>query len=70
MTPEMKFLIIIIAVPTIMFLLVGFVQFYMKFSRELDYLNSEISRTVGAEKREWIKKRRRLWLSILPFFKY
>ena len=70
MTPEIKFLIILVAIPIVMFLLVGFVLFYMKFSRELYYLNSEISRTVGSEKREWIKKRRRLWLSILPFFKY
>ena len=70
MTPEIKFLIILVSIPIVMFLLVGFVLFYMKFSRELYYLNSEISRTVGSEKREWIKKRRRLWLSILPFFKY
>ena len=70
MTPEIKFLIILVAIPIVMFLLMGFVLFYMKFSRELYYLNSEISRTVGSEKREWIKKRRRLWLSILPFFKY
>ena len=56
MTPEIKFLIILVSIPIVMFLLVGFVLFYMKFSRELYYLNSEISRTVGSEKREWIKR--------------
>ncbi|MBR3778986.1 MAG: hypothetical protein IKL13_04625 [Clostridia bacterium] len=40
------------------------------FYRELRYLNSEIKRNEGREKKRWIKRRRRLWLSIIPFVKY
>lgn len=39
------------------------------FLPDLRYLNSEIRRTSGREKEHYIKKRRRLWLSLLPFFK-
>ena len=55
-------------------LLVGLVYslvlFSVGFSRELRYLNIEISRTRGAERRYWEKRRRRLWLSLIPFVKY
>ena len=40
------------------------------FYRELRYLNGEIKRNEGREKKRWIKRRRRLWLSIIPFVKY
>ena len=40
------------------------------FYRELRYLNSEIKRNEGREKKRWIKRRRRLWLSIIPVVKY
>ena len=42
----------------------------LEFTRELRYLNSEISRTVGAERMHWIRQRRRLWLSLIPFVRY
>lgn len=44
--------------------------FFQKFSAELRYLNIEIERTEGAERKYWIRKRRRLWLSLIPFVKY
>ncbi len=44
--------------------------FYNDFSLELKYINREIKRNDGLERRYWIKKRRRLLLSIIPFFKY
>lgn len=40
------------------------------FSRELNYLNIEIKRTEGSERKYWLRKRRRLWLSLIPFVKY
>ena len=40
------------------------------FTRELQYLNNEINRTTGEDKEYWIRRRRRLWLSLIPFVKY
>ncbi len=54
----------------LLLLIVGFTMFLNNFSRELKYLNSEIERTTGAERRYWLRKRRRLWLSLIPFVKY
>lgn len=39
------------------------------FKDELDYLNMEVNRTEGEERRRWIRRRRRLWLSLIPFVK-
>jgi len=44
--------------------------FIADFSRELKYLKSEISRTRGAEREYWKKRKRRLWLSLIPFVRY
>ena len=46
------------------------VLFLINFFRELRYLNKEISCTDGEERRYWLRQRRRLWLSLLPFVKY
>lgn len=40
-----------------------------KFKHDLDIYNMEISRTTGAERQHWKRERRRLWLSLLPFFR-
>ncbi len=68
-SPETTFLIIIIALPTLLFLTVMFVQKLLIFKQDLEYLNSEIRRTKGSERKEWERKRRRLWLSWIPFVK-
>ena len=60
----------IIAVFIFVMLLYGLMSFFTDFTHELRYLNCEIARTVGAERKRWIRKRRRLWLSIIPFVKY
>lgn len=52
------------------FLLVGTILSVQNFLHELRYLNSEIDRTRGAERRYWVWRKRRLWLSLLPFVKY
>lgn len=54
----------------LMILVAGLVSFFRNFSRELKYINLEIQRTDGTERRYWIRKRRRLWLSLIPFVKY
>lgn len=41
-----------------------------EFFREMQFLNMEISRNKGEEKKIWIKQRRRLLLSMIPFVKY
>ena len=51
-------------------LLIGLAAFVNDFSQELKYLNNEIGRTTGAERRHYIRQRRRLWLSLIPFVKY
>lgn len=56
----------ILAVFIIVFLIAK--QIY-EFNRELDYLDSEIERTEGKEQQKWIERRKRLWMSIIPFFK-
>ena len=39
------------------------------FKRQLSYINMEISRTAGEERKHWKKRRRKLWISWLPFTK-
>lgn len=67
---ELYLLISIIAVFFLFLLLFGLVSFFNNFFRELKYINCEIQRTDGSERRYWIRKRRRLWLSLIPFVKY
>ena len=50
--------------------LVGLVLYFNKFSRELRYLNMEISRTTGEDRKYWKKKKQKLLLSLIPFVKY
>lgn len=52
------------------FLLIRLARFLNDFSQELKYINTEIRRTSGSERRYWLYKRRRLWLSLIPFVKY
>jgi len=40
------------------------------FIQELRYLNTEIARTTGEQRRRWLRCRRRLWLSLIPFVRY
>ena len=51
-------------------LLFGLARFLNGFMRELRYLNNEIRRTDGEERRYWMRQKRRLWLSLIPFWKH
>ena len=52
-----------------LWLAAGVIRWYLQFSQQLRYLNKEIRRTRGAERKRWKRRRRRLWLSLLPFFR-
>lgn len=67
---ELYWLIGIVAAFMLFIILYGLCSFFVEFSRELRYLNMEIGRTTGAERRHYIQQRRRLWLSLIPFVKY
>ena len=67
---ELYWLIGTIVVLVLFLLVVASAASLNDFSRELKYLNSEIGRTSGAERRHWLKRRRKLWLSLLPFVRY
>lgn len=58
------------AVLVIALLIALFFPWLNWFYRELKYIKEEIKRNVGREKQRWIRRKRRLWLSILPFVKY
>lgn len=62
--------IVILAAIVILALMIGMVSSMNSFSRELRYLNREIKRSYGVERKHWLRRRRRLWLSLLPFVKY
>lgn len=51
-------------------LIAKLLDFVSAFREELRYLNNEIRRSMGEEQRYWIRQRRRLWLSLIPFVKY
>ena len=67
---ELYWFIGIIATIILLSLLGGLCLFINNFFSELKYLNMEIGRTEGAQRRYWIRKRRRLWFSLIPFVKY
>lgn len=50
-------------------LLFGLVMKISEFSKELNYINMEIGRTTGGEQKYWKREKRRLWLSLLPFYR-
>lgn len=44
-------------------------QKFSGFCRDLRYIKMEIERTVDSEQEYWKQEKRRLWLSLLPFFR-
>lgn len=70
-SPQMLSLIvgIVIVLAVVLFLAV-FLPWLRDFRHEMRYINMEIQRNRGREREHWVKRKRRLWLSILPFVKY
>lgn len=73
MNPELDALTNVLLTMAIAFfvivLLVGLTMRINSFSHDLKHLNIEIGRTEGAEREYWKREKRRLWLSLLPFFR-
>lgn len=67
---ELYFLIVPVVLLFFVLMIIGLASLINAFSKELKYLNAEIERTEGVERRRWIRQRRRLWLSLIPFIKY
>lgn len=67
---DVIFLVIVLAVFLLILLTIWLLSFIPHFSYELRYINREIERTKGDARKHWIRERRRLWLSLLPFVKY
>ena len=49
-------------------LAIRFSMFYRSFKKELDYINDEIKRTIGDEQARWKRSKKRLFLSLIPFY--
>lgn len=63
-------LIVLFIVAVGVIVIIRFVFWLNNFSQELRCIKTEIRRSHGGEKKYWIRRKRRLWLSILPFVKY
>ena len=48
----------------------AFLKWWKNFRNELEDIKYEINTSKGREREWWIRRRRRLWLSILPFVRY
>ena len=54
----------------IVFLLILRLVFSLnRLERDIKYVNMEIKRTRGSERKAWQREKRRLWLSLIPFYK-
>lgn len=60
---------VIAAVILLIILVAAFSSFFQGFMSELRHLNTEIERTSGRERKYYVRKRRKLWLSLIPFVK-
>lgn len=49
--------------------LISIVTKFKRFTKELRYINMEINRNTGSQKKHWQREKRRLWLLLLPFFR-
>lgn len=48
----------------------AFLKWWKNFRNELEDIKYEINTSKRREREWWIRRRRRLWLSILPFVRY
>lgn len=62
--------VLLIIVMLIIILLAIATPWIRWFRRELKYINIEIRRNTGREQQRWLRRRRRLFLSVIPFVKY
>ena len=62
--------VFVLATIGLILLCLWLVPLIISFRDELEYLNMEIQRTDGRERAHWEKKKKKLWLSLLPFVRY
>lgn len=67
---ETYWLIAIISGFFLVLFLINLISFFDDFTQEFKHLNEEINRTYGVERRYWIRRKRKLLLSLIPFVKY
>ncbi len=67
---DFYFLVGIAALFFIILILFGLTSFIKDFFQELKNINNKIIQTHGQERKYWIHRRRKLWLSLIPFVKY
>ena len=60
---------LVIIILVLFVIILKFVFGIINFSRSLKYINSEIKRTHGAEKKSWQRKRKRLFTKFFIYFK-
>lgn len=69
--PGLVWLLGLIAVVVLIVLLFSLARFVTDFSAELWLLNMEIARSEDEdERRYYLRLRRKLWLSLIPFVRY
>lgn len=69
-SPLLVFCVILIASFFLLFFIYTFVTRFHDFRRELLFLNTEIGRTTDSERAYWIRRKKHLWLSLIPFYPY
>ena len=57
-----------IAIVLLFILMISIIIRIEEFQNKLKYIKLEINRTRGAERKYWIRRKRRLWLSLFLFF--
>ncbi len=67
MSSEMMLLLGIIAFVCLL-IAARLALFIRSFRKELNYIEEELKRTTGAERERWKRARKRLWLSLIPFY--
>ena len=69
--PHSSVALIVLIVTVVLFIIMVYLISSLSFlQKELKYLNNEIARNSGKEREYWIKRKRKLFLSLLPFIKY
>lgn len=61
--------IVLLAAVFVLILLWALMVKIEEFKAELDYINMELDRATGRSRAFWRKKKRQLWLSLLPFYR-
>ena len=70
MDPVALVFLLIITIISAIVILTAIIFKVRNFSQELEYINCEILRSQGREKLYWQRKRKKLFLSLIPFVRY